>query len=327
MGKRRIPHECRAHVGEEMFREFQIESKMDIFSQALDLIKNGEAYTVFIDDTGSNNLDKKSIVRYVGVVIDPTLSNDIPVVIADMLKTLNKTVEATEFHFSDIFQGQGEFRGVDYKLRLTIFRRFVDLFSRTLKPAIFVQSMDSETAKGLLKNEEFPDNISFEEISVLYAFSGLISRIHKYLKEDTATNNQAVVFCDHGIKRSGIRLEFPIKVDTIYGNSVFFIDSKIHPGIQLADFAAFVLNRQQILIKKEKLSDKDITFMLDIQPMMPLFKNTTTLEMQGEYNPDFHLPHILKNQIEMHGKRTTIIGDTRTGTVVTAKPKQTSDKA
>jgi len=183
--------------------------------------------------------------------------------------------------------------------------------------------MDPKTVQEIFKGMDIPNNMSFKDLAITYALGGLIARIHEYLKETISTDKQAVIFCDHGFRKSNISLPLPIKLDSIYNNSIFFIDSKKHPGIQLADFAAFILNRQQVLFnsQKEKLSNKDITLMLEIQPMLHLFQNTTNIEVKAEFDPQFHLPFILKGQIEKNGKRTMIITDTRTGSVVIAKPK------
>ena len=129
----------------------------------------------------------------------------------------------------------------------------------------------------------------------------IFSHALELINDELKSSAQAVVFCDHGFRKSGIGMKLPVKLETIYNNSIFFIDSKLHPGIQLADFAAFVINRQQILMGKEKLNEKDVTFMYSIQPMIPLFKNITKVNAKAELNPKYHLPFILKQEIESQG--------------------------
>ncbi len=292
---------------------------MDLFSGALDLINNNNASTVFIDDTGSL---ENGIISYSGVIIQPEYSKDIPKIMHLAIKSLNQIVKASEFHFKDIYQGHGEFEGVDIKVRNQILYKFAELLSR-LNPAVFFITADKKTVEEFYKEQVFPKGTSQRTIFSSYALGNLIERIDNYLINEIKTDKKAVVFCDNGFKESGNALQLPIKVDSIYSNSIFFIDSKAHPGIQLADFTAYTLNRYQFLAKKEKLSSIDVTFILQTEALKPLLKNVTILGTENILlNQEFHLPFILRKQFEGKSDRTMIIGDTRTGMVTSVMPKK-----
>lgn len=295
---------------------------MDAFSKAIDLINQKNAYTVFIDDTGTDG-----IVSYAAVIISPDFSKYIIEIMNRVLKSLNMNLKmnVSEFHFKDIYQGRGEFEGIELKIRYQIFNKFVDLFSNRLKPAIFLNSVDEKATINFFKENNFPQNSSLSVKLTSHALGNLIERIDNYLSNVIKTDKKAILFCDSGFKKSGTIIPLGLKLDSIFKNSIFFIDSKVHPGVQLADFAAFTLNRHQVLSKKKELNNKDKTFILLTQELKPFLKNTTILDPKNiTLDPEYHLPFIIKEKNDGKSNRINIIADSRTGFVAISKPKKDS---
>ena len=264
---------------------------------AVPLLSTGEVYSVFIDDTGTAGLTEQETVRFVAVVVRPEISPQIPMgmrIATDMLK---QVTEATEFHFSDIYQAQGQFKGVPLHTRLSILRAMTSVFSDIIKPAIFVQSMDSETLKHVARQVQLPQLPSPLSLTSTrnFAFLGILARVCEYVAQTRSGDEEAVIFCDQGILKPGYALHIPWWPGTIHQNSVYFVDSNGVPGIQLADFAAFVLNRHQLLAQKQSLNSLDKTFLWTVEPIGQFFLNIDIKSIEIEYDSTWHLPYALQH--------------------------------
>jgi hypothetical protein len=235
---------------------------------------------------------------------------------------LNQSTGATEFHFSDIYQGINQFKNVSLQNRLAIFRDIVSFLTETINPAIFVQSADNEFLQEVSSQytlPNFPSPLSMDRPRN-FCFVILLCRIMDYIENTRSGTEQAIVCCDQGILQSGYYLRFPMKPGLIHDNTVYFFDSKEQRGIQLADFAAFVLNRQQLLFKKKKLNSLEKTFLLIVEPLAPLFKNVEPREIMIQYDSFFHVPYAIMRMFRGTG-RPVIVSDLREGVLLTSGVK------
>src|SRR5262249_46662510 len=78
----------------------------------------------------------------------------------------------------------------------------------------------------------------------------LLLRIKWYLEKEYAGGRQARVFVDEGFKKNGVAIRMPRFARQFADGLVCFARSDTILPIQLADFAAFALNRNQILLSK-----------------------------------------------------------------------------
>jgi len=108
--------------------------KIDL-AEPFQLMQSGEAFSVFIDDTGSGHLKKGEPVRFVAVIVKPETTPLVPAMMKVSLDALKEATGAAEFHFTDIYQAQGEFRGIPIETRLRIFKVFADLLAK-IEPII-----------------------------------------------------------------------------------------------------------------------------------------------------------------------------------------------
>ena len=60
------------------------------------------------------------------------------------------------------------------------------------------------------------------------------------------------IFVDEGIAQAGAEKDTPIKPDNVYTDTVRFTRSVDSPGLQLADYAAFVISRAQWIMAKQE---------------------------------------------------------------------------
>lgn len=252
---------------------------------ALQRLAAGNHFGVFIDDTGSpgmtntpDNLhpDRKT---WVAVVVPPDQVVPVTVAITEMLEPLRE-LGVSECHFTDIYSGKGPFRKeLPSELRRVLFQFFADVIC-VHDLAIYVQTFDPEThAKNAGSWPQLPKiascfDMQHHEDAALWF---LLVRLRDHLLSRRTNNNQrAMVFIDEGLKKPGTCVEVDILDDVFLDGHLLFGSSSAVPLLQIADFAAFCLNRTQLIIrKKEKRSDFDITFLRMLEPLASQFRNCT----------------------------------------------------
>jgi hypothetical protein len=262
----------------------------------LDELASGTQYGVFIDDTGSPGLrssvsflhpDRKS---WVGVVVSPWHMAEVLDQFPGALDGLAQHTGAHEFHFADIYGGKGAFSGVDLQVRLVLFEFMAYLFQAYRFP-IFVQTFDPTTLSKVRQQvgDDLPERLlSFDltkppDLALLF----LLIWIKRHIEESRASHDVvARVFVDEGFKKAGIGLLMPSWETVFADGAVFFASSSsIHP-IQLADFAAFCLNRTQLLRGRTQLSSLDRSFLEIVAPMAWNYQNIETRTVDLDDWPD-----------------------------------------
>jgi len=87
----------------------------------------------------------------------------------------------------------------------------------------------------------------------------------------------AHVFVDEGWKKNGVGLQsLPIFGPEFDRSKVCFASSKSIFLLQLADFAAFALNRMQIFGSKDVVKEKERHLLQVIQPMVHLYQGISS---------------------------------------------------
>lgn len=237
------------------------------YQKFLDELSAGKAYGIFIDDTGSPGLkdtppnflpNRKS---WVAVIIPPNQISEVLAQFPGALHQLKDTTGATEFHFTDIYSGCNDFKGVDLQVRLGIFEFMAYIFSRYQFP-IIVQTFDSETLVDVRKRSgnQLPERIppfdltQIEDASLFF----LLIRLKWFLeKTPEYPNLKGRVFIDEGYKKNGIAIKIPTFETAFNDGLVCFGKSSDIMPIQLADFAAFALNRTQLIGGRKKRNSLD----------------------------------------------------------------------
>jgi hypothetical protein len=237
------------------------------YQDFLDELSTDKAYGIFIDDTGSPGLtdtppnyipERKS---WVAVIIQPSQMAEVLQQFPGALHQLKESTGATEFHFTDIYSGTNDFKGVDLQVSWTGFEFMAFIFSRYKFP-IIVQTFDHETLADLRKRSgnQMPDrippfNLTQVEDTALFF---LLLRL-KWFMEKTPKfpHIKGRVFIDEGYKKNGVALKIPTFEKVFCDGLVCFGNSSDIMPIQLADFAAFALNRTQIIGGREKRNSLD----------------------------------------------------------------------
>jgi hypothetical protein len=262
-------------------------------------LRIGRYHGVFIDDTGSPGLtsptkllhpDRKS---FVAVLVS---ADDIAEVLHQMprvIKELKLHTGATEFHFADIYNGRRAFKNLDLDLRLSHFRFMAHIFTLYRFP-IIVQTFDPITLQDLHRRANLPTkkvgpfNLEKQEDLALFflllrvkwymegkcntaEMDGLSTGVQGWIQ--THSIKRARVFVDEGFKKNGIAVTIPTFEGQFVDGLICFARSDAILPLQLADFAAFALNRTQILMAKAELSDLDRKLLTILSPVALNYQN------------------------------------------------------
>jgi hypothetical protein len=167
---------------------------------------------------------------------------------------------AGELHFTDIFSGKGAWKGVSVNRRIEIFDLMSTLMNAFGLPIIHVTT-SNET---LLDHPEILSELKLKKGAWWsladiehFGFLRLCSKVAQYLREfhQDAPHDfdfPMPLYVDEGLMKAGNEVILPNWGDVICGPKALFCDSVAVSGIQLADFAAFSLNRTQWITAKHK---------------------------------------------------------------------------
>lgn len=245
------------------------------YQDFIDEQRAGGIHGVFIDDTGSPGLrdtprnlhpERKS---WVAVVVSRSdiaeVWKQFPAAIAE----LTAQTGASEFHFADVYGRRGAFKKVPLEKRLAIFGFMASIFDLYKFP-IFVQTLDPVSLQDVCDRATFPERFGpfdcrkHEDLALLF----LLLRVKRYLEDLYPPHlRRARVFVDEGFLPNGRSVFIEPLQNTFADGLICFGRSNSIMPIQLADFAAFCLNRTQLLLGRPKISPLDQSLLQIIEPI------------------------------------------------------------
>lgn len=256
------------------------------YQDFLNQLALGTEHGVFIDDTGSpglkSNSSKLNPARksWVTVIIPPFQIAEVLSELPRAIEGLGELTGAAEFHFTDIYQGRKQFEGVDLPRRLSIFKFMAYIFEQYKFP-ILVQTFDPVNLNDLKDRGMNFDKLKGFDLSKPNdaALLFLLINVKRYLE---SRNERAIarVFVDEGFKKNGVAIHLPTFSSVFADGLVCFGNSASIMPLQMADFAAFVMNRQQILLAREVISDLDKSFLEIIQSVNLNFQNISVQKIK-----------------------------------------------
>lgn len=268
------------------------------YQDFVDEQRKGLVHGVFVDDTGSPGLQttpgnlhprRKS---WVAVIVPRSVIAEVWDQLPRAFDELQSMMGASEFHFADVYAGRKDFKKLSLRERLAIFEFMAHIFS-IYKFPILVQTFDPKSLAAVRAKAKFPDrlgpfNLQKPEDAALFL---LILRIKWHLHENYAPmERRARLFVDEGFQRNGAAIQLSSLADIFCDGLVCFAKSDAILPIQLADFAAFCMNRMQLLIGRPKLSELDYGLMEIIQPVARNFQNIPVLPL-SDWFPDDPILH------------------------------------
>ena len=250
-------------------------------------LRSGRHYGVFIDDTGSPGLSTPGLhaqrKSWVAVLVPPQQIAEVMDQIPKALSFLRELgLNEPEFHFADIWAGRREFSKLDLQQRLGIFRFMAHIF-RTYQFMVLVQTFDPENAAVIRSRAEWPKSFgplkfsNHEDLALIF----VLVRIRMHLKSLESGRATACVVVDEGRQSSGKAIVLPGLAPTFFEGAVLFASSRLVHPIQLADFAAFVMNRWQLLLVKDSLTELDKTLLEIVSPIGERFVNIDSVSVHG----------------------------------------------
>ena len=268
------------------------------YQDFVDEQREGKVHGVFIDDTGSPGLSKTpshlhpARKSWVAVIVPKSRMAQVWSEFPKAAAELRKQTGAAEFHFADIYMKRGSFQDTALPTRLAIFEFMADIFGTYGFP-VLVQTLDPVTLSDVRERADFPSkfgpfNLAKHEDFALFF---LLLRVKRHLEQTYAQNNRlARVFVDEGYKKNGTAIVLELLRDVFCDGLICFGKSDVILPLQLADFAAFCLNRMQLLIGKSELSELDMSFLEIIQPLVDSYQNTHRVSVQNWFanNPVIH---------------------------------------
>lgn len=250
-------------------------------------LRSGRHYGVFIDDTGSPGLITPGLHKqrksWVAVLVPPHQTAEVMDQLPNALSFLQELgLKNPEFHFTEIWGGRGQYCKLDIQQRLSIFRFMVDIFS-TYRFKVLVQTFDPVNAADIHNRANLPDNFgplqfsNHEDLALIFT----LLRVHLHLKGLEGGDATACVVVDEGRLPSGNTIVLTGLAPTFCAGAILFASSRLVHPIQLADFAAFVMNRWQLLRVKDSLSELDKTFLEIVSPVAECFVNIDAVPVHG----------------------------------------------
>lgn len=247
----------------------------------VDQQRAGRIHGVFIDDTGSPGLKSTPIhlhqarKSWVAVFVPRSMIAEVWEQLPGVIAELKKLTSASEFHFTDIYMGRRQFKGIPFALRLDIFKFMAHIFGTYAFP-VFVQTLDPDSLKDIQNRASFPERLGpfdfrkHEDLALFF----LLLRVKWHLEKNySVTERLARVFVDEGYKKNGVAICIP-RLQTVFADGLIcFAGSDTILPLQLADFAAFCLNRTQLIIGKKEPTQLDEQLLRVIEPLTWNYQN------------------------------------------------------
>jgi len=264
------------------------------YQDFVDEQRAGQVHGVFVDDTGSPGLkdtpanlhpERKS---WVAVVVPRSAIAEVWQQFPRAIDELKAQTGGTEFHFTDIYSGTRSFKGVPLQKRLAVFAFMAYIFGQYKFP-VFVQTLDPVSLRDVRARGSFPERLGpfdFTKQEDLALFF-LLLRVKWHLEQTYAEHNRrARVFVDEGFQRNGAAIVIePLRHVFADGLICFGRSDAILP-LQLADFAAFCLNRTQLLIGRPQLRELDESFLRIIETIAWNYQNIPQVHLDKWFPND-----------------------------------------
>lgn len=211
---------------------------------------------IFIDDTGNagsltesryDTTDRKSWLALILTPENRKHANSQMVYLVDKLK---REFGANEFHFKDIYNGKGQFEGIDFGIRKMIFQTFANIFAVTKYPML-IQTMTNEEwsrNKLITSNPKIKaDNFKLKDTSD-FALYILLFRIKVFLKSVPRVPVPIDIIIDEGRQKPNTVQKVEIFGNLLYNKEIHYRSSQEELLLQLVDYAAFCLNRNRWIL-------------------------------------------------------------------------------
>ncbi len=217
---------------------------------------------IYIDDTGTPQKSKSKYdcgnwESYVAVLLKPNERKEITKLILELKKIVNKSIKVDEFHFTEIFSGTKQFKGVALEIRLEIFNSFIEIYRMYDCPIVIQSITDDDVIRNKMEYIRGYKNygFDFDKNSHLCLWLLLVRIVNNDIIKNY--NLPFEIFVDAG-KQKPNTVQKIEQIKNITENSeIRYIDSAVDPLMQFVDFIAFTLNRCRWILMNDLKSQGD----------------------------------------------------------------------
>lgn len=207
---------------------------------------------IYIDDTGtaqtrsSFKYDTSMSTSWCAVLFDDRVFSEASAFMKKELAELDRFIGLDEFHFTEIFNNKGKYRteNIDWEDRLNIFLDFA-AFSAENQFPVFIQTFgEDDYARINLKNDEtyVVENFKVSDYKD-FSLCALLFQVRFFLDSHPEYSAPYRIIIDEGKQKKGSTQRCSIFGDRLEHRQIVYKSSSDDSLLQLADFAAFTLNR------------------------------------------------------------------------------------
>lgn len=214
---------------------------------------------IYVDDSGNPGVDSgseflpSSRKSWTAVIVPSAIAGVVQTAMDIFLAGVRDEFGVEELHFTNIYSGEGPWKSVPVHRRAEMIGIMADLMDRLSLPIVH-QTVSNFT---LLDHPDFRRSLegkrvgdwNLEDISH-FGLLLLCSQVSKQIRTMRDESPQDFklplpLYVDEGVMSAGGKRKLPNWRDVIEGPKACFRRSIDVPGIQLADFAAFIITRSQ----------------------------------------------------------------------------------
>jgi len=214
---------------------------------------------IYVDDSGNPGADSGSAYlpssrkSWTAVIVPTVIADNVKAAMDIFLAGVRQDFGADELHFTEIWSGKGPWKGISTSKRAEMIGLMAGLMSSFSLP-IVQQTVSEQTLddhpdfRASLEGERVGD-WKLDDISHLGLLL-LCSSVARHVREMKVAgpdefNLPFPLYVDEGMLPAGGSKRLPNWSDVIEGPEAHFRRSTDVSGIQLADFAAFIITRTQ----------------------------------------------------------------------------------
>lgn len=245
-----------------------------------------DKFYFIVDDTGFNK-DKVSSeylkgekATFCGVILHKDNVFAAEKILKEFGKKLEKMFKTTEFHFTEMYNKNDDFKNLETTEFLEIIDAFVDLIYE-LGIDVVLQTigettyLDHPNLNADLKNKFLkPMQMTQTDKSNCLVLSVL--RAKKYI-EDELGGELIEVVCDEGIRKPNTEVKMPTNKAGEQPIKIKFKNSKEYSLLQLADFVAWAISREKQILQKtsKQRTDLDNEMLIILSDLMQVYVTAT----------------------------------------------------
>jgi hypothetical protein len=221
---------------------------------------------IYIDDSGNpgkisaSKYDSKNRKTWIALILTPEERLEANMVMEFFLDKLKKEINATEFHFTDIYSGNGQFKDLGLDIRLDMFETFAGIYELYKYP-LLMQTLSSEDIprNKLTTNPQKKkyDGLNLNDSEDL-ALCTLLFKIKKFLQANPNIPRPVEIIIDQGRQKPNTVQHCSMLGNMLYNQEIQYKSSFDDPLLQLVDFSAFAMNRNRWILCKEDKNELDI---------------------------------------------------------------------